>query len=213
MKILPEIALTYDDVLLVPQHSSVKSRRNLSTKTRLTADIDLQIPIVSANMDTVTEDEMGITMAHAGGIGIIHRFMSIEDQIRQVSRVKKSESYVVDRPISLAATDTIGDVKQIVEDTYTGGIVILDQAGKVTGIVTTRDILFEKDLDKSLSEVMTHQVITAPSNTTLGKAEQILHEHRIEKLPLVDSNGSLTGLITVKDILKLEKYMKNYLIL
>jgi IMP dehydrogenase len=206
MKILPDTALSYDDVLLVPQHSNVKSRRNLSTKTQLTTHIDLQIPIVSANMDTVTENEMGIAMAHAGGIGIIHRFMSIEDQTRQVSRIKKSESFVVDNPITLNANNKVGDVKQIVEETYTGGIVILDDGMKVTGIVTTRDILFEDNLDKPLSEVMEHQVITAPSDTTLESAEQILHEHRIEKLPLVDSNGFLTGLITVKDILKLEKY-------
>ena len=206
MKILPEIGLSYDDVLLVPQHSSVESRRTLSTKTQLTPNIDLQIPIVSANMDTVTEDDMAIEMAHAGGIGIIHRFMSIEDQAKQVSRVKKSESYVVDNPITLKATDTIGDVKRIVEDTFTGGIVILDDDGVVSGIVTTRDILFEKYPDKPLVEVMEHEVITAPSDTTLKDAEQILHQHRIEKLPLVDSDGHLTGLITDKDILKLEKY-------
>jgi IMP dehydrogenase len=206
MKVLPEIGLTYDDVLLVPQYSDVKSRRDLSTKTRLTSQINLQIPIVSANMDTVTESPMGIAMAHTGGIGIIHRFMSIDDQVSHVSRVKKSESYVVDNPITLKATDTIGDVKRIVEETYTGGIVILDDVGKVVGIVTTRDLLFENDSNRPLSEVMNHEVITASSDTSLESAGQILHEHRIEKLPLVDSNGFLTGLITVKDIQKLEKF-------
>jgi IMP dehydrogenase len=206
MKILPEVALTYDDVLLVPQYSDVESRRTLSTSTQLTSKIPMQIPIVSANMDTVTEHEMGIVMARAGGIGFIHRFMTIDDQVRQVMRVKKAESYVVDNPITLKETDTVGDVKRIVEETYTGGIVILDEVGKVVGIITTRDLLFEENGHRQLSELMTREVITAPADTTLKQAEKILHEHRIEKLPLVDSDGHLTGLITVKDILKLEEY-------
>ncbi len=206
MKILPELALTYDDVLLVPQHSDVSSRRKLSTETYLTPKINLQIPIVSANMDTVTESDMGISIAHAGGIGFIHRFMSIDEQVRQVMRVKKSESFVVDNPITLRETDTIGDVNRIVEETYTGGIVILDGERRVVGIVTTRDLLFEKDLGRPVAEVMSREVITAPSDTTITDAEKFLHKHRIEKLPLVDSNGALTGLITVKDITKLEKY-------
>jgi len=208
VKILPEVALTYDDVLLVPHYSDVSSRRKLSTDTRLTSQINLQIPIVSANMDTVTESDMGIAIAHAGGIGIIHRFMSIEEQVRQVMRVKKSESFVVDNPITLMETDTIGDVNRIVEETYTGGIVILDDAKRVVGIVTTRDLLFEKDMNRPVAEVMSREVITAPEDTTITEAEKILHKHRVEKLPLVDSNGALTGLITVKDITKLEKYPK-----
>ena len=206
MKILPEVALTYDDVLLVPQYSDVESRRKLSTRTQLTAKIEMQIPIVSANMDTVTENEMGIVMAREGGIGIIHRFLTIDDQVRQVGRVKKAESYVVDNPITLKASDTVDNVKRIVEETYTGGIVILDDAGKVVGIVTTRDLLFEDNGHRTLSEVMTREVITAPSVTTLKQAEKILHEHRTEKLPLVDADGYLTGLITVKDIMKLQEY-------
>jgi IMP dehydrogenase len=206
MKILTELALTYDDVLLVPRHSDVVSRRKLSTKTRFTSQINLQVPILSANMDTVTESEMGIAMAHAGGIGIIHRFMSINEQVRQVLRVKKSESFVVDNPITLMERDTIADVNRIVEETYTGGIVILDDARRVVGIVTTRDLLFEKNLNRPLADVMSREVITAPSDTTITEAEKILHQHRVEKLPLVDVNGVLTGLITVKDIMKLEKY-------
>jgi IMP dehydrogenase len=208
MKIMPEVALTYDDILLVPQYSEVESRRKLSTQTRLTSKLSLQIPIVSANMDTVTESEMAVAMARAGGIGIIHRFMSIDEQVRQVQRVKKTESYVVENPITLMVTDTVGDVKQIVEETYTGGIVILDAAGKVVGIVTTRDLLFEENGHRPLSEVMTRDVITAPSDTTLKEAEKILHKHRIEKLPLVDPDGRLTGLITVKDIMKLQEFPK-----
>ena len=206
MKILPEVALTYDDVLLVPQYSDVESRRKLSTQTQLTSSIGMKIPIVSANMDTVTEHEMAIVMAREGGIGIIHRFMTVDDQVRQVMRVKKAESYVVDNPITLKVSDTVGDVKRIVEETYTGGIVILDDTGKVVGIVTTRDLLFEENGHRSLSEVMTRDVITAPSGTTLEQAAKILHEHRVEKLPLVDANGHIAGLITVKDIMKLEEY-------
>jgi IMP dehydrogenase len=206
MKILPEVALTYDDVLLVPQHSDVASRRKLSTETRFTSQIALKIPIVSANMDTVTESDMGIAMAHAGGIGIIHRFMSTADQVRQVMRVKKSESFVVDNPITLTETDTVEDVNRIVEETDTGGIVILDGTRQVVGIVTTRDLLFEKNMQRPLAEVMSRDVFTASDGTTITEAEQILHKHRIEKLPLVDSNGVLTGLITVKDIMKLKKY-------
>jgi IMP dehydrogenase len=132
--------------------------------------------------------------------------MTLDEQVRQVMRVKKSESYVVDNPITLHETDTIGDVNRIVEETYTGGIVILDGERRVVGIVTTRDLLFEKDVNRPVAEVMSREVITAPSDTTITDAEKFLHKHRIEKLPLVDSNGALTGLITVKDITKLEKY-------
>lgn len=208
MKILPETALTYDDVLLVPQYSDVASRRKLSTQTRLTRKITLQAPIVSANMDTVTESEMAIVMAREGGIGVIHRFMSIEDQVRQIERVKRAESYIVDKPITLTVSHTVGAMKKIVEDTYTGGILILDANDHLVGIVTTRDLLFEQDDSKKLSEIMTRKVITAPRDTTLEQAEKILHEHRIEKLPLVDPAGKLAGLITMKDILKLTEFPK-----
>lgn len=206
MKLLPEVSLTYDDVLLVPQYSTVRSRKKLSTRTRLTPKLSLQIPIVSANMDTVTESEMAITMAQAGGIGIIHRFMSIDEQVAQVRKVKKSESFVVKNPITLKASNTVGDVNRIVEETYTGGIVILDDDERVTGIITTRDLLFEEDESRPIGELMTEKVVTAPAGTTLEEAQQILHDNRVEKLPLVDDGGKLAGLITVKDIMKLEKY-------
>jgi len=208
MKILPEVALTYDDVLLVPQHSEVESRRKLSTQTRLTRGITLQIPIVSASMDTVTESEMAIAMAREGGIGIIHRFMPIDEQVAHIGRVKKSESFVVENPITLSVSHTVGDVKRIVQETYTGGILILDGSQRLVGIITTRDLLFEEDDSKPLSEIMTRDVITAPPDTTLEQAEKILHQHRIEKLPLVDSQGRLAGLITLKDIMKLSQFPK-----
>ncbi len=208
MNILPDLALTYDDVLLVPQYSDIPSRRKLSTQTMLTRKISLQAPIVSANMDTVTESEMAIVMAREGGIGIIHRFMTINEQVRQIERVKKAESFVVENPITLTVTHTVGDVKKIVEETYTGGILILDGGERLVGIVTTRDLLLEEDAAKPLSEIMTRDVITAPRDTTLEQAERILHEHRIEKLPLVDPGGKLAGLITMKDIMKLAQFPK-----
>jgi IMP dehydrogenase len=208
MKVLPETALTYDDVLLVPAYSDVASRRKLSTETKLTKKMTLQAPIVSANMDTVTESEMAIVMAREGGIGIIHRFMTIDEQVRQIERVKRAESYIVDKPITLTVSDTVGTMRKIVEETYTGGILILDGHEHLVGIVTTRDLLFEADENKQLSEIMTRKLITAPRDTTLEQAEKILHEHRIEKLPLVDGDGKLTGLITMKDILKLTEFPK-----
>jgi IMP dehydrogenase len=206
MKILPDVALTYDDVLLVPQHSDIASRRKLSTQTRLTRKISMQAPIVSANMDTVTESEMAIVMAREGGIGIIHRFMTIEEQVRQIGRVKKAESFVVENPITLTVSHTVGDVRRIVEETYTGGILILDSAGRLVGIVTTRDLLDENDDAKPLADIMTRDVVTAPADTDLEQAKRILHDHRIEKLPLIDSAGKLAGLITMKDISKLAEF-------
>lgn len=208
MKILPDAALTYDDVLLVPQYSSVDSRRTLSTKSWLTKKISLQVPIVSANMDVVTESEMAITMARQGGIGMIHRFMTIAEQARQIERVKKIESFIVDSPLTLRTTSTIGDVKRVVAETGTGGILILGENDELVGIVSTRDLLFEKDDDKLVTEIMTHEVYSAAPGTSLKEAEQLLHEHRVEKLPLVDKDGKVAGLVTLKDIMKITQYPK-----
>jgi IMP dehydrogenase len=208
MKILPETALTYDDVLLVPQYSNVASRRSLSTKSWLTQKIALQVPIVSANMDVVTESEMAITMAREGGIGIIHRFMTIAAQARQIGRVKKAESFIVDRPIMMRETNTVGDLKRIVDETGTGGILILDDNEKLTGIVSTRDLLFENDMEKPVTAIMSSPVHTAPPDTSLKDAERLLHEYRVEKLPLVDGDGNVVGLVTLKDIMKITKFPK-----
>jgi IMP dehydrogenase len=206
MKILPETALTYDDVLLVPQYSDVDSRRALSTSSRLTRKIALQMPIVSANMDVVTESGMAITMAREGGIGMIHRFMTIAEQARQIQRVKKAESFMVDKPITISEEHTVGDVKRIVDETNTGGILILDKSERLIGIVSTRDLLFENDDAKPVTSVMSTQVHTAPPGTSLKEAERLLHEHRVEKLPLVDGNGKVTGLVTLKDIMKITQF-------
>ena len=208
MKILPETALTYDDVLLVPQYSDVDSRRVLSTKTQLTKKIALQMPIVSANMDVVTESEMAITMAREGGIGMIHRFMTIAEQARQIERVKKAESFIVDHPIMMTETHTVGDVKRVVDETGTGGILILDKNEKLIGIISTRDLLFENDENKLVTEIMTREVHSAAPGTSLKEAERLLHEYRVEKLPLVDKNGKVAGLVTLKDIMKITQFPK-----
>ncbi|MBX3037693.1 MAG: IMP dehydrogenase [Anaerolineales bacterium] len=206
MKILQETALTYDDVLLVPQYSEIDSRRVLSTKSPLTKKIFLNAPIVSANMDVVTESEMAIAMAREGGIGIIHRFMTIAEQTRQIEKVKKAESFIVDKPITLSEKSSVGDVKRVVEETETGGILIIDKNEKLIGIVTTRDLLFEHDDSKSVTAIMTKDVISASKDTSLSEAEKLLHEHRIEKLPLIDNDGKVAGLVTLKDIMKIIKY-------
>ncbi len=208
MKILQDTALTYDDVLLVPQYSAVDSRRMLSTQTRLTNQITLQIPIVSANMDVVTESEMAIAMAREGGIGIIHRFLSIAKQARHIERVKKAESFIVEKPITMTLAHTVGDLNKIVADTGTGGILILDGNEKLVGIVTTRDLLFEDDDSKPLSEIMQKKVISALPDISLKEAEKMLHDYRIEKLPLVDKDGRVAGLVTLKDIMKITQYPK-----
>ena len=208
MKILPDTALTYDDVLLVPQYSIVDSRRMLSTQTKLTKKISLQIPIVSANMDVVTESEMAIAMAREGGIGIIHRFLSIDEQARQIHRVKKAESFIVESPIKMTTAHTVGDIKKLVDETGSGGILIVDADGKLVGIVTTRDLLFENDENKPVSELMQKNVITGTPEISLKDAEKLLHDHRIEKLPLVDKDGRVTGLVTLKDIMKITQYPK-----
>ena len=206
MKILPDTALTYDDVLLVPQYSDVDSRRILSTKSWLTKKIALQIPIVSANMDVVTESEMAITMAREGGIGIIHRFLSIAEQARQIQRVKKAESFVVDDPLTMTESHTVGDVKRVVEETGTGGILIVDENEKLIGIVSTRDLLFEADTNKPVTAIMSKDIHTASPDTSLKEAERLLHEYRVEKLPLVDKDGRVAGLVTLKDIMKITQY-------
>ena len=208
MKILQDMALTYDDVLLVPQYSDVESRRILSTQTRLTNQIGLQIPIVSANMDVVTEYEMAITMAREGGIGIIHRFMTIDEQARQIQRVKKAESFIVDNPITMSAAHTVGDLKKLMDETGTGGILIVNGDEKLVGIVTTRDLLFEVQDEKPVSEVMQKNVVTAAPSISLKEAEKMLHNSRIEKLPLVDGEGRVTGLVTLKDIMKITQFPK-----
>mgnify|MGYP002777728807 CR=1 FL=1 len=195
-------ALTYDDVLLVPAYSEVLPRET-QTNTFLTANIALNIPIVSAAMDTVTEAEMAIGMALEGGLGFIHKNMSIAQQAEQVRRVKRSQSGLIFDPVTLPVSSTIRDAEKIMREFKIGGIPVVDGNGKLVGIITNRDLRFQKDMNKPIAEIMTSEkLITAPEGITLAKAEGILQQYKIEKLPIVNKKGKLTGLITYKDILK-----------
>lgn len=192
--------LTFDDVLLVPAYSEILPR-DVEIQTRLTKDISLNIPMLSAAMDTVTEAALAIALAREGGIGILHKNMSIERQAEQVRKVKRSESAMIIDPITLLHHATIGDAKRLMRENKIGGIPIVDGAGKLTGILTSRDLRFEEDMQRPVSEVMTKEgLITAPEGTDLKKAEIIFRQNRIEKLPVVDGSGKLIGLITYRDI-------------
>jgi IMP dehydrogenase len=197
-----EIGLTFDDVLLVPRRSSVSTRRQVSTRTQLCRGIDLAIPIVSASMDTVTEAAMAIAIAREGGIGIIHRFLPVEEHVAEVRRVKRAESVVIDAPYTLGPDATVRQAAAFMDEHGSAGILVIDGERRLLGIVTARDVLFEEATDRPVTSVMTprERLITAPAGTPVEEAKQILHRHRIEKLPLVDPAGRLVGLISTRDI-------------
>ena len=195
-------ALTYDDVLLLPAYSEVLPRE-VTTHTRLTKNITLNVPILSAAMDTVTEAALAIAMAQSGGIGIIHKNMTIAQQAEQVRKVKRSESGMIIDPVTLTMDKTIGDAQKIMRESKIGGIPIIDTAGKLVGILTNRDLRFQKNMARPVTEVMTTEnLITAKKGTSLEDAEVILQEYKIEKLPIVDEDYKLIGLVTYKDIIK-----------
>ena len=195
-------ALTYDDVLLLPAYSEVLPRE-VTTTTRLTKNITLNIPILSAAMDTVTEADLAIAMAQNGGIGIIHKNMTIAQQAEQVRKVKRSESGMIIDPITLTEDKNIGDAQKIMRESRIGGIPIVNDEGKLVGILTNRDLRFQRDMSRSVTEVMTtEKMITAKKGTSLDDAEVILQEYKIEKLPIVDEAYKLIGLVTYKDIIK-----------
>ncbi len=195
-------ALTFDDVLVVPGYSEVLPR-DVDTSTRLTRNLRINVPIVSSAMDTVTESRLAIALAQEGGIGILHKNMSIARQAAEVRKVKRSESGMILDPVTLNSDATIADALQIMKEHKIGGIPIIDGGNKLVGILTNRDLRFENNTNRPVREVMTKDgLITAPEGTTLKQAEGILQEHRIEKLPVVSNDGKLTGLITYKDILK-----------
>jgi IMP dehydrogenase len=195
-------ALTFDDVLLVPRHSTVHPR-NVSVSSRFTRAIGLNIPLISAAMDTVTESNMAIAIARAGGIGVIHKNMSIDRQAAEVDRVKRSESGMILNPITLGPDRPLREAAQLMARFRISGVPIVDSAGKLVGIITNRDLQFERQLDRPIRDAMTKEnLVTAPVGTTLDEAERILGTHRIEKLPVVDRQGVLRGLITIKDIFK-----------
>lgn len=194
--------LTFDDVLLMPGYSQVLPR-DVNIQSRLTKDIRLNVPLLSAAMDTVTEAALAMALAREGGLGILHKNMSIEDQVEQVRKVKRSESGLILDPITLPVDATIGDALKLMRENKIGGIPILDKNGKLAGILTNRDLRFEDDRKRRVSEVMTKDnLITAPEGTDLKKAEIILRQYKIEKLPVVNKAGKLIGLITYRDILQ-----------
>ncbi len=204
-KILYE-GLTFDDVLLIPQKSDVY-QVGIDLSTRLTNKIKLNIPLMSSAMDTVTESALAIAIAREGGIGIIHKNMTIEAQANEVDKVKRSENGVIVNPFSLSAQHTLSDADTLMGKYKISGVPITDETGKLVGILTNRDLRFETDFNRSIGEVMTREgLITAPEGTTLDEAQEILRHHKIEKLPIVDGNYMLKGLITIKDIEKAIQY-------
>ena len=196
------MGLTFDDVCLVPAASDVIPAQ-VSTATRLTSDIELAIPLMSAAMDTVTEARLAIAIAREGGMGVIHRNLSIEDQVTEVDKVKRSESGMIVDPVTLHPEDLVGSALDLMSKYRISGVPIVDESQHLVGILTNRDLRFENDPNRPVSEVMTSEgLITAVQGTTLEEAQEILGRHRIEKLPVVDANGRITGLFTVKDISK-----------
>jgi len=206
MRILPDLNLTFDDVLLLPQKSNILPK-DVEVKTYLAKNFYLNIPLISADMDTVTESKLAIALSRLGGLGIIHKNLSPDNQAEEVYRVKRSESAFVADPITLCPNNTIADALEIMKQNNISGIPITEN-GKLKGILTIRDIRFAKNAKTKISKYMTKKVITAPTGTNLKKAEQILHKHRIEKLPIVDKKGNLKGLITFKDINKIIQWPK-----
>ncbi|HPK09390.1 MAG TPA: IMP dehydrogenase [Saprospiraceae bacterium] len=199
-------ALTFDDVLLIPSYSEVLPRE-VDISTRFTTDMRINVPIVSAAMDTVTEYRLAIAIAREGGIGIIHKNMSIENQANQVRKVKRSESGMILDPVTLGADAVVADALQLMKSFKIGGIPIVDQEKRLIGILTNRDLRFETDFHRPVRDIMTKEnLVTAPVGTNLKEGREILMKYKIEKLPVVDTHGLLVGLITYKDILKVENY-------
>ncbi|MGB7633657.1 MAG: IMP dehydrogenase [Nitrososphaeraceae archaeon] len=198
--------LTFDDVLIVPTRSHIISRSQTNLRTRLSRNIFLNIPLISANMDTITESGMAIALAREGGIGIIHRFMTIADQVDEVLRVKRSESVMIEQPYTVGQDMNVVDVRKLMTTYGVSGLLVEDNGHKLMGIITRRDITFESNPTKKVSHSMSRDVITAQKGITIDEAKEILHKHRIEKLPVVDKKYHIVGLITSKDILKMEQY-------
>ncbi|CAN5161600.1 IMP dehydrogenase [soil metagenome] len=199
--------LTFDDVLLVPRHSTVHPR-DTDVRTRFSRGLDLNLPLVSAAMDTVTGARMAIAMAREGGIGVLHKNLTIEQQASKVDRVKRSESGLIQNPVTLGPDRPIGEARRLMEQYGISGVPIVDEGDLLLGIITSRDLLFERDPGRLVQDVMTDggTLVTAPVGTTLDQAERIMGEHKIEKLPFVDGRGNLRGLVTVRDILKRRQF-------
>ncbi|HEU0165960.1 MAG TPA: IMP dehydrogenase, partial [Thermomicrobiales bacterium] len=200
------LGLTFDDVLLVPAASGVIGL-DVSTKTRLIRDVTLNVPLVSAAMDTVTEARLAIALAREGGIGVVHRNLSIDDQAAEIDKVKRSESGMIVEPVTLGPDRPVAAALAVMERYHISGVPITDENNRLVGILTNRDLRFIENTSQPISDVMTSEnLVTAPTGTSLEEAEAILHRHKVEKLPVVDEDGQLTGLITVKDIQKRIQY-------
>ncbi|MDX1521923.1 MAG: IMP dehydrogenase [Anaerolineae bacterium] len=208
MKIRSTKGLTFDDVLLVPKRSPVASRKDVHTVTQLTNAISLNIPIISANMDTVTEASMAIAIARVGGIGIIHRFMSIDAQVRQVERVKRAEGFMVENPHAIDQNASIALARRLMQQHEVGGLIVTNGSKKMIGLVTQRDILLAPDEEAPIGSVMTppDQIISVTPDTSPAEARHLLHHHRLEKLPVIDQTGELVGLITAQDVVKHQRF-------
>ncbi|RMF04340.1 MAG: IMP dehydrogenase [Chloroflexi bacterium] len=208
MKVRSTKGLTFDDVLLVPKRSPVSSRNDVDTSTQLTPSISLRIPIVSANMDTVTEYRMAIAMARAGGIGIIHRFMTIDQQVKQVSRVKRAEGFMVEQPYSISVKASVNEARRLMQQHDVGGLVVTNGQDELVGLVTQRDIVLAPDDTAPVASVMTppDEIVSAPAGVSPDEARHLLHQHRLEKLPVLDDSGKLVGLVTAQDIVKFNRH-------
>ena len=198
--------LTFDDVLLVPKFSDITSRAQTNLETKLSRNISLNIPLVSANMDTVTESGMAVAMAREGGLGIIHRFLTIEEEANEVLKVKRSGSVMIENPYFISPKQTIKDAIRYMKEKGVSGLLVTDSESKLAGILTRRDVMFESESTQLVKDVMTKDVVTAKPGLSLDEAKEILRKNRIEKLPLVDESNHIKGLITTKDITNIENY-------
>jgi len=198
--------LTFDDVLLVPKFSDITSRSQTNLETKLSRNISLNIPLVSANMDTVTESGMAVAMAREGGLGIIHRFLTIEEEANEVLKVKRSGSVMIENPYFISPQQTIKDAIRYMKEKGVSGLLVTDSDSKLAGILTRRDVMFESESAQLVKDVMTKDVVTANPGLSLDEAKEILRKNRIEKLPLVDESNHIKGLITTKDITNIENY-------
>jgi IMP dehydrogenase len=198
--------LTFDDVLLVPKYSDITSRSQTNLTTKLSRNISLNIPLISANMDTVTESEMAVAMAREGGLGIIHRFLTIEEETNEVLKVKRSGSVMIENPYYIGSEQTIKHAIGYMKEKGVSGLLVTDSESKLAGILTHRDVMFESESSQLVNEVMTKDVVTAKPGISLDEAKEILRKNRIEKLPLVDESKNIKGLITSKDIRNIENY-------
>lgn len=208
MNIRPTKGLTFDDVLLVPRRSPIASRKDVDTASLLTSSIRLQVPIVSANMDTVTEAAMAIAMARAGGLGVIHRFMAVEQQVRQVKQVKRSQGFIVDSPYGIGPDAAIGEAARLMKLHDVGSLVVITEDGRFVGLITQRDIFLAPPDRRVVRDAMTpaEKVVMVAPGISQTEAKAILYEHRLEKLPVVDAQGRIVGLVTARDVAKAQEY-------